>query len=651
MIEVPAICDTDLPKARALADRFGVKDAFDDIEDLLRYEALDAVVICSPNHLHESHILAALSANLHVLVEKPLAMSAASAQRIVRAVEKRDRVVMVGMNHRYRPDVQIVRSFVQSGELGTHRERARELARLPAQPQPARLAAAARSGGRRRHAGPRALHPRSGPLAGRQARARAGERQPRRPGKDRAVEQSGSAFVVCENGMSLFVDVTWRHLGEGERFGVGLRGSKGTRGDQSAHRLEGAARRPDGCLAHRVGQPGERLHRLVPGRVGPLRGGHRRRGQGSPRSRSTSCCTRWWTRSTARRRTDETWCCEAGRRQRRRLLAGALLMAPAVAQARPLQTRRDRPARELTGLPHDHGPGRAGVGAVRSQRDLDPRSGIAARTPPTTTACSTSSRRTSCSASSAGRCGTGWRAFPPSAYVRTYVRDNRSVWVQELNLPPAARLQLREFLRWNEQPEHRFYHYDYYRDNCSTRVRDALDRVLGGAIKAQTARTPDGHDLPVPYPAPHGQRSTRLHGAAAGARPGVDRPISAWEEMFLPLALREHVRRVMLPGPNGTTVPLVAGRADALRVHRARAARRSAIVAAVVRRCGCGRRRARRTAGRGRRRHGAALGTGRTRLVFCPLGSARRTWRRRAGGALGASPITPWRTGTRTCSS
>src|SRR5688572_33338021 len=118
VVEVPAICDTDLPKARALADRFGIKDAFDDIEDLLRFEALDAVVICSPNHLHESHILAALSAGLHVLVEKPLAMTAASVQRILRAVEKQGRVVMVGMNHRYRPDVQIVRSFVQSGELG-----------------------------------------------------------------------------------------------------------------------------------------------------------------------------------------------------------------------------------------------------------------------------------------------------------------------------------------------------------------------------------------------------------------------------------------------------------------------------------------------------------------------------------------------------
>jgi predicted dehydrogenase len=226
-VEVQAICDTDLPKARALADRFGVKDALDDIEDLLRKE-LDAVVISSPNHLHEAHVLAALSANLHVLVEKPLTLTTASVQRILKAAEKRDRIVMVGMNHRYRPDVQIVRSFVQSGELGRiesvrgswhifrpsrnqlgWRQR-RDLAGggamldlglsvldlglwLGGTPAPVRVSACLDSVGR-----------------------------------ERAVEQSGSAFVVCENGMSLFVDVTWHHLGEGERFGVGLRGSKGT---------------------------------------------------------------------------------------------------------------------------------------------------------------------------------------------------------------------------------------------------------------------------------------------------------------------------------------------------------------------------------------------------------------------------------------
>jgi predicted dehydrogenase len=229
-VDVQAICDTDLPKARALADRFGVKDAYDDIEELLRYGALDAVVICSPNHLHESHILAALSAKLHVLVEKPLGMSGVSVQRIIRAVEKSDRVVMVGMNHRYRPDVQIVRSFVQSGELGTI-ESVRGSWHVF---RPSRAQLGWRQ--RRDEAGGGAMLDLG--LAILDLGLWLGATSP--PArvsasldpavKDRSVEQSGSAFVVCENGTSVFVDVTWRHLGEGERFGVGLRGSKGSAG-------------------------------------------------------------------------------------------------------------------------------------------------------------------------------------------------------------------------------------------------------------------------------------------------------------------------------------------------------------------------------------------------------------------------------------
>jgi predicted dehydrogenase len=227
-IEILAICDTDLPKARALADRFGVKDAFDDIEELLRYEALDAVVICSPNHLHESHILAALSADLHVLVEKPLTMSTASAQRIIRGAEKRNRVVMVGMNHRYRPDVQIVRSFVQSGELGTI-ESARGSWHIF---RPGRAQLGWRQ--RRDQAGGGAMLDLGLSILD-MGLWLGGNPTPIRvsasldvTGRDRAVEQSGSAFVVCDGGMSLFVDVTWHHLGGGERFGVGLRGTKGT---------------------------------------------------------------------------------------------------------------------------------------------------------------------------------------------------------------------------------------------------------------------------------------------------------------------------------------------------------------------------------------------------------------------------------------
>ena len=226
-VEVVALCDIDLPKARALADRFGVPDAHDDIEDLLRTPGIQVAVICSPNHLHESHILAALSANLHVLVEKPLAMTAASVQRVMRAAEKRDRVVMVGMNHRYRPDVQIVRSFVQSGELGrVESVRGSWHVFRPSRNQLGWRQRRDQSGGGAMLDLGLSILDLGLWLGGTPAPVRVSAALDA-AGKERAVEQSGSAFVVCENGMSLFVDVTWHHLGEGERFGVGVRGSKG----------------------------------------------------------------------------------------------------------------------------------------------------------------------------------------------------------------------------------------------------------------------------------------------------------------------------------------------------------------------------------------------------------------------------------------
>ncbi len=151
-----------------------------------------------------------------------------------------------------------------------------------------------------------------------------------------------------------------------------------------------------------------------------------------------------------------------------------------------------------------------------------------------------------------------WMAgFPAEQYVAQYARDNRSVWVQELELTPGAAAQLQTFLQWNAEPEHRFYHYDYYRDNCSTRVRDALDRVLGGALREQTAAVPTATTYRF-----HTQRLTADDplintGLLLALGEGVDRPISAWEEMFLPLKLREHARRVTVPGPAGTRLPLV----------------------------------------------------------------------------------------------
>jgi hypothetical protein len=156
-----------------------------------------------------------------------------------------------------------------------------------------------------------------------------------------------------------------------------------------------------------------------------------------------------------------------------------------------------------------------------------------------------------------GRMWYWMQGFPAQSYMEEYRRANRSVWIQELEIPPAARRELQQFLEWNERPENRFYHYDYYRDNCSTRVRDALDKALGGRIRQRTAGLPTGktyrfHTLRLTANDPAVYTGLLL----ALGHP-TDRPISAWEEMFLPLAVREHLRAITVPNGDGREVPLV----------------------------------------------------------------------------------------------
>jgi hypothetical protein len=138
-----------------------------------------------------------------------------------------------------------------------------------------------------------------------------------------------------------------------------------------------------------------------------------------------------------------------------------------------------------------------------------------------------------------------------------YIRRNRSVWVQELSLTPPERLALKQFLEWNVQPENRYYHYDYYYDNCSTRVRDALDRVIGGAIRAQTESLSSGTTFRAETRRLTESSLPVYIGIELGLGRPTDRPISQYEEMFLPMALRDHLRQVTVRDSAGATRPLV----------------------------------------------------------------------------------------------
>lgn len=117
-VEVVALVDIEVEKARTIAERFGVENVAREVSDLERFEPVEAVVVCTPNDTHEENVVAALEMGKHVLVERPISVDSASAARMIEAARKADRQLMVAMNQRYRYDVRAIQHFVAAGELG-----------------------------------------------------------------------------------------------------------------------------------------------------------------------------------------------------------------------------------------------------------------------------------------------------------------------------------------------------------------------------------------------------------------------------------------------------------------------------------------------------------------------------------------------------
>jgi hypothetical protein len=142
--------------------------------------------------------------------------------------------------------------------------------------------------------------------------------------------------------------------------------------------------------------------------------------------------------------------------------------------------------------------------------------------------------------------------------IYQYEHFNRAMWAQELNLTPGQKRQLQSMLETNAQPQNAEYLYDYYRDNCSTRIRDVLNRVVGGRLHAATADSLTGTTFRW-----HSERliaadKASYFGLAGGLGPAADRDITAWEEMFLPFKVQEQVRKLRVADVSGREVPLVA---------------------------------------------------------------------------------------------
>jgi predicted dehydrogenase len=118
-VTLAGVCDVDRAKAAAIANRFGVSRVYQKDEEVFKDPDIDAVVICTPSYLHHTQATAALEGGKHVLIEKPLAIEADDASKVLKVAERAGKTLMVAMNNRYRPDIQALKPFARGGELGT----------------------------------------------------------------------------------------------------------------------------------------------------------------------------------------------------------------------------------------------------------------------------------------------------------------------------------------------------------------------------------------------------------------------------------------------------------------------------------------------------------------------------------------------------
>ncbi len=128
-------------------------------------------------------------------------------------------------------------------------------------------------------------------------------------------------------------------------------------------------------------------------------------------------------------------------------------------------------------------------------------------------------------------------AFKAESELSAYASEGRTIRAQRLVLDAAAYETLRDHLLWHVQPANRDYLYDYYQDNCSTRIRDAIDKALDNALEEATGATLARQS--------YRDHTRRLTGMTTWYYLGlevllgwpVDHPITLWQEMFIPQVL------------------------------------------------------------------------------------------------------------------
>ncbi len=135
-------------------------------------------------------------------------------------------------------------------------------------------------------------------------------------------------------------------------------------------------------------------------------------------------------------------------------------------------------------------------------------------------------------------------AWPAADDIQQFSGEGRSITAQHLDLTPTQRAALRDFLVWNVQPDYSRYRYRYFADNCTTRVRDALDRVLGGVLQRQLAGPVHGETYRSETDRLMSGQPWLMYLLDLGLGPYADQPLTRWTGAFIPARLMQELRSV-----------------------------------------------------------------------------------------------------------
>lgn len=149
--------------------------------------------------------------------------------------------------------------------------------------------------------------------------------------------------------------------------------------------------------------------------------------------------------------------------------------------------------------------------------------------------------------------------LPADRDLDMYLAQGRPVRLQTLALEPSQLQALVSLLENHARPENARYFYDYFRNNCSTKLRDALDVVTGGALQRALKARSHGYNFRGLALAQSGSVPWMYAGMHAGLGRVADQPLGIWEETYVPALLMEALRDVRLPNADGTLRPLVSG--------------------------------------------------------------------------------------------